>query len=76
MENACLSIFKKHIYKIYENWKGNLNNTVVRIKWDPEKSIKLGNLDYKPIQIGLKGGAVKKYLKRLDCSNWWYYRFF
>ncbi|WP_146210865.1 DUF4291 family protein [Gilliamella apicola] len=46
-----------------------MNNTVVRIQWDPEKSIKLENLDYKSIQIGLKGGAVKKYLKRLDCSN-------
>lgn len=63
LKNACLSTFKEHIYKTHENWKGKLNNTPVRIQWDPEKSIKLGNLDYKSIQIGLKGEAVKKYVK-------------
>ena len=50
LENACLSTFKEHIYKTHENWKEKLNNTPVRIQWDPEKSIKLGNLDYKSIQ--------------------------
>ena len=63
LKNACLSTFKEHIYNTHENWKERLNNTPVRIQWDPEKSIKLGNLDYKSIQIGLKGKAVNKYVK-------------
>ncbi|OCG35068.1 DUF4291 domain-containing protein [Gilliamella sp. Gris1-4] len=63
LENACLSTFKENIYKTHENWKEKLNSTPVRIQWDPEKNIKLDNLDYKSIQIGLKGEAVKKYVK-------------
>jgi hypothetical protein len=63
LENACLSTFKENIYKTHENWKEKLNSTPVRIQWDPEKNIKLENLDYKSIQIGLNSEAVKKYVK-------------
>ncbi|MGG5507681.1 MULTISPECIES: DUF4291 domain-containing protein [unclassified Myroides] len=62
LRNSCLSTFKEAIYKTHENWKEKLNNTSVRIQWDPEKNIILENLEYKSIQIGLKEIAVKKYV--------------
>ncbi|TWP31362.1 DUF4291 domain-containing protein [Apibacter muscae] len=62
LKNACLSTFKEHIYKTHENWKEKLNNTPVRIQWDPEKDLLLNKLQYKSIQIGLKEEAVKKFV--------------
>jgi hypothetical protein len=55
--------YKEHIYKTQKNWKEKLNTTSVRIQWGPEKKLKLGNLNYKSIQIGVKGDALKKYIK-------------
>jgi hypothetical protein len=34
----------------------------VRVQWDPERSIDLGRLDHRSIQIGLKGEAVRRYV--------------
>ncbi len=34
----------------------------VRVQWDPERSINLGQFDYRSIQIGLKGDAVRRYV--------------
>uniref|UniRef100_A0AC35F9X8 DUF4291 domain-containing protein n=1 Tax=Panagrolaimus sp. PS1159 TaxID=55785 RepID=A0AC35F9X8_9BILA len=41
----------------------NINKVMpVRIQWDPERSIKLGKLPYRSIQIGLSKEAVEKYV--------------
>ncbi len=34
----------------------------VRVQWDPERSLNLGQLDHRSIQIGLKGEAVRRYV--------------
>jgi hypothetical protein len=34
----------------------------VRVQWDPERSINLGRLDHRSIQIGLQGEAVRRYV--------------
>ncbi|MDR2151921.1 MAG: DUF4291 domain-containing protein [Helicobacteraceae bacterium] len=62
LENSCLSTYNEYIYKSYESWKEKLNSTPVRIQWDPEKDLFLNNLNYKSIQIGLGGVAIKKYV--------------
>ena len=34
----------------------------VRVQWDPERSIKLGKLEHRAIQVGLGGEAVDRYV--------------
>ena len=62
VKNGCLSSFDAQFYNSYEDWKTTLSSSSVRIQWDPEKDIYYRNLNYKSIQIGLKGSAVEKYI--------------
>lgn len=65
LKNSCLSHFDSTIHSSHEDWKDKLNNTPVRIQWDPEKDILLQPLPYRSIQIGLSTVAVDKYI-----SDW------
>jgi hypothetical protein len=42
-------------------WVDMKASSCVRIQWDPERNLKLGKLEYRSIQIGLSGDAVKHY---------------
>jgi hypothetical protein len=65
LQNSCLSHFESKIYKSNEEWLNIKQNAPVRIQWDPERDIWLNKLDYRSIQIGLSGEAVKRYV-----NNW------
>lgn len=65
LEHSCLSHFDSSIHATHELWKQALQDTPVRIQWDPEKDILLQALPYRSIQIGLSGIAVEKYI-----SDW------
>jgi hypothetical protein len=78
LQNSCLSHFDGSIYENYDSWKNILNNSPVRIQWDPEKDMYLQNLNYRSIQIGLTGIAVNQYVNEWtesitditgDCQN-------
>jgi hypothetical protein len=60
--NSCLSYFIKGVHTTQEEWKKSLQDSPVRIQWDPEKDIFLNKLDYRTIQVGLTGIAVEKYV--------------
>lgn len=62
LENSCLSHFDSAVHSSYDTWKEALNNTPVRIQWDPEKDILLQPLNYRSIQIGLSDITVDKYI--------------
>jgi len=62
LENACLSHFDPAIHSSETVWQKAVEQTPVRIQWDPERSIRLARLDYRSIQIGLSGPAVEKYV--------------
>ncbi|MBE7174234.1 MAG: DUF4291 domain-containing protein [Williamsia sp.] len=65
LQQACLSHFEKAFYASYEVWQKKLQESPVRIQWDPEKDIFLQPLPYRSIQIGLSGTAVDSYV-----SDW------
>jgi hypothetical protein len=44
-----------------EEWEKIKHDAPVRIQWDPERNLRLQPLDYRAIQIGLSGEAVKLY---------------
>lgn len=62
LQRSCLSHFEAATYATKEAWLAAKNNSPVRIQWDPERDIHLNPLDYRAIQIGLSGEAVKKYV--------------
>lgn len=35
----------------------------VRVQWDPERSLRLGRLEHRSIQIGLAGEAIRRYVR-------------
>ncbi len=39
-----------------------VESTLVRIQWDPERSVRLERLEHRTIQIGLSGNAVERYV--------------
>lgn len=63
VENACLSHYVADIHESLEAWQKELASSPVRVQWDPEKNIHLEKLDYRSIQLGLSGPAVKKYVE-------------
>jgi len=62
LNNSCLSHFVADIHPSREECQESLKKAPVRIQWDPERSIRLGKLEYRSIQIGLTGEAVHKYV--------------
>ncbi len=63
LQNSCLSHFESKIYASNKEWLNIKQKSPVRIQWDPERDIWLNKLDYRSIQIGLSGEAVKLYVK-------------
>lgn len=61
--NACLSHYVADSHESMEAWQKELARSPVRVQWDPEKNIHLHKLDYRSIQLGLSGIAVKKYVE-------------
>lgn len=69
LKHAVLS--KKHPdLSVVEFIKFKESSPVV-IQWDPERDIELNKLDYRSIQIGIKGEAVEKYVNEwiVDITN-------
>ena len=62
LANSCLSHFDGSLFVSHDHWKTKLQNSPVRLQWDPEKDIHLQNLNYRSIQIGLTGIAVQYYV--------------
>ncbi|UIR56452.1 DUF4291 domain-containing protein [Sphingobacterium sp. SRCM116780] len=62
LQNACQSHFDNNIHTSCKDWKEKLQNSVIRIQWDPEKDIFLKPLNYRSIQIGLSSIALEKYI--------------
>lgn len=60
LKHAVLS--KKHTDLSTEEFIKLKENSPVVIQWDPERDIQLNKLDYRSIQIGIKGEAVEKYV--------------
>ncbi len=62
LKNSCLTHYSQNIYSSEKEWRDILSKSPVRIQWDPEKDINFNNLEYRSIQVGLTGIAVKKYI--------------
>jgi hypothetical protein len=43
--------------------KADMKNDSGKVQWDPERSVRMGKLDYRSIQIGIPGDRVQEYLE-------------
>ncbi|MFF9643557.1 DUF4291 domain-containing protein [Kitasatospora aureofaciens] len=61
LERAVLSAYTRRVHESQAAWKRELRQSPVRVQWDPERSANLGALEWRTIQVGLRGGAVRRY---------------
>lgn len=60
MENSCPS--HPDDESSHEEWRAALDRSPVRVQWDPERDLLHRPLEYRSIQIGLSGDAVRRYV--------------
>lgn len=62
VKNAVVSSFHKSDCTDYEEWQELIKKSDIRCQWDPERDIWGNPLDYRSIQLGLRGQAVYQYV--------------
>lgn len=63
LAQAVHSTFLPERYTTRENWQQAVQNSDVRLQWDPDHSPSGGKLERRAIQLGLRGEVVPKYAK-------------
>ncbi|WP_109436655.1 DUF4291 domain-containing protein [Aquimarina sp. AU119] len=63
LKNAVYSSFKPTLYSSYEAWQKNVQNSNVRLQWDPDHDPYGAKQERRAIQIGLRKEFVKSYAK-------------
>ncbi|MCL7753913.1 DUF4291 domain-containing protein [Polaribacter sp. Z022] len=63
LKQAVHSKFEENLYETQENWKSKLNNSEIRLQWDPDHDPHGNKHTRKAIQLGLKGEILKKFAK-------------
>jgi len=62
LTRACLSHYDPALHSDRRAWSHQVKASPVRVQWDPERSLRLGALPYRSLQVGLCGEAVDRYV--------------
>ena len=60
--NAVISTYQEEMYRTREEWKRLIHSSDIRLKWYPERDIHGNPLNYRSLQLGLRGEAVREYV--------------
>lgn len=60
---AVLTTYDPALHETEWDWHRALDASDVRVQWDPDRSLKLGRLERRAIQIGLRGAIVRRYVE-------------
>ena len=60
--NAVISTYQEEMYGSCEEWKRLIYSSDIRLQWDPERDIHGNPLNYRSLQLGLRGEALRKYV--------------
>lgn len=63
VQNAVISSYREDMGISFSEWKEQIKQSAIRCQWDPERDVHGNPLDYRSIQLGIRGEAVKKYVK-------------
>lgn len=61
LAKAVHSKFIPTIYNTIEEWKKSVNQSSVRLQWDPDHNPMGGKLERRAIQLGLRGETLRNY---------------
>lgn len=59
---SVLSTYTEEYYHNREEWMRLIKNSDIRCQWDPERDIFGNALNYRSIQLGIRGEILKKYV--------------
>lgn len=62
VQSAIISTYSDDIGMSHTEWKEQIKKSDIRCQWDPERDLFGNPLEYRSIQLGLRGDAVRKYV--------------
>lgn len=62
VQNAVVSFYKEELGITHAQWKEQVKSSDIRCQWDPERDIHGNPLEYRSLQLGLRGKAVCSYV--------------
>lgn len=62
VKSAVESTYQEEMGISMDEWKDKVKNSDVRCQWDPERDIWGNPLNYRSIQLGIRGKAVQQYV--------------
>ncbi|MEE5992683.1 MAG: DUF4291 domain-containing protein [Oscillospiraceae bacterium] len=62
---AVVSSYSEKLGISYEEWQKQVQTSDIRVQFDPERDIEGNPLEYRSIQIGIRGESVRKFV-----SDW------
>lgn len=62
VRNAIFSTYSDDMGISHAEWKEQIKLSDIRCQWDPERDLYGNPLEYRSIQLGLRGKAVQKYV--------------
>ena len=61
LEQAVYSSFQADVYETHEHWTQALNQSEVRLQWDPDHDPLGKKLQRRAVQLGMKGAILKRF---------------
>lgn len=62
VKNAVPSSYDESLGISLEEWKKAVKNSDIRCQWDPERDVNGNALEYRSLQIGIRGKAIYDYV--------------
>jgi hypothetical protein len=62
LAHAELSHYVRDVHPDRATWQRRLGQAPTRVQWDPERDLRLRELPYRSLQLGLGGAAVPRYV--------------
>ena len=62
VQNAIFSTYSDDMGISHAEWKEQIKQSDIRCQWDPERDLYGNPLEYRSIQLGLRGKAIQKYV--------------
>ncbi|MFD2916487.1 DUF4291 domain-containing protein [Psychroserpens luteus] len=63
LKQAVYSSYQKDLYETREAWQEQVQNSSIRLQWDPDHDPYGAKLERRAMQIGIRGEEIKKYAK-------------
>lgn len=62
VQNAILSSYNNDMGISHSEWREQIKKSDIRCQWDPERDLFGNPLEFRSIQLGIRGAAVQKYI--------------